>query len=534
MAFQRPVRERVSRLRLFKGVAGDPSQVLLRKTQEGDSSLSIANEVYDLSITEKGTLQLRDGCRKINSYNASIASLFFVYLGGVGQYGILSGGSIDLLDQPALLELEEWKELELPSDFPTTYKTKMKKPPLEDIPMDDPSVPPDEQACPVSYTWTRSPETISFVMPFGGPLPSSQGFYWELIGYKDTQTTGTFNADAAWLDSSFGNYWYTLLAPCVGRMVQQLQVQVADPALTYAPGDYSFTKTLSINDGTSLSCVVGLHVGAPSMLLAGDTTINWGDIAFGDDPSTTKTINISNDSTDAYVSTVLRWTATVTGALASYITLSATSGSETQGATATAITVTGDTSSLAIGSYTGTITFSGETGSGVVDQTVPITLAIVAGVPAACPYSTPVNLVATSRLSDASGPATFYGFGTTPPYTVYWQSSCYWVGPKAPTYAYVNNIYVGLATAEPSGTFKSLDATWTVINVPWATVLAGVTYPCWLIRLIGSYVSYGVTVGVGVKSTGSTPVGTYTSKYEAPLPPASGFTMSIGSITGTA
>lgn len=505
MPFQRPVRERVERIRLFRGIAGLPEQVLYRQTNQGNSSPTIANEIYDLSLTEKGALVLRDGFKKITSYNDDVTSIFFVKLGGRNIYGVLSAGEIDLLTAPARLELEELPYEDLPTDFPVTFITRYRRADdLDDIPLDDPAMPPGEQVCPTSYTWTGSPNAVSFVMPFGGPAPSEQSWFWELLGWKDTTSTGTFNADPSWLNSSFGYWWYKLQGPCVGALTQQLILEVDSSATALVPDDYTFDKVLTINDGTTLTCSIGLHVGAPAMLLAGDTTIAWGDVSEGSSP-TNKTIQISNSSVDPYVTTILRWTATVTGdaALVSVITLSTTSGTNNQGEAATSITVSADTSALGQASYSATITFSGESGSGVADQTVPISITIVPAVPASCPYGTPP----TFQISGIDY-NTFLLTGNTMTY----NGGCVWetVGATGQPKADI------ILKTDLSGTFLWWNWPGGFEYKNYSDILTAADLPCWLLSISGSNLGSWHVVGLYANKTSATPAGTYPEIWRNP------------------
>ena len=110
MAFKPPgntVRLRVARFREFGGIGGPALQILQRRNDRGwDISNSVANEVYDLILSQPGTMQLREGCRKITNVGTAedMNSLFFINIGRMKRYGVHHGGSVDVSEIP------EWYE----------------------------------------------------------------------------------------------------------------------------------------------------------------------------------------------------------------------------------------------------------------------------------------------------------------------------------------------------------------------------------------------------------------------------------------
>lgn len=100
----------VSKIRSFDGIGGPQFQILKRTNERGgDISNSVANEVWDLSCGEFGTLRNREGCRKIDDTGktASLTSIFFFNLGGKRRYGIIYDGALDVIDVPEWLSLPQ-------------------------------------------------------------------------------------------------------------------------------------------------------------------------------------------------------------------------------------------------------------------------------------------------------------------------------------------------------------------------------------------------------------------------------------------
>jgi hypothetical protein len=364
MAFSPPVRKTPERIRQFNGIGGPVTQVLVLKGKDDgrDYSQSIANEVQDFFLGERGSLMLRRGFAKISRTGElkDITAIFQVTLAGVQQYGIITGGSVSLFPYSGFLPYAEVEEPELP-DLPVDWPDGWPKPDdvVDEVPVVDPSEPPGEQACSLAYEWVSSPDILSFVMSYGGPVPASQAWYWGLKGYSAGLVfSGSFNVDPAWLSTGFGAYWQWDTGTCFGYNIQQLLVSVTGKDSSgnwIAPGSYSFVKGVTYNDGTTKFFTVGLQVVASIITLT--PTSSSDTVITGDTGNKTQTINVANTG-DA--GSVLNWTAAITGdaALTAIMGLSASTGTVNQGASQNITLTLTNPGAVAVGTYSATISFT--------------------------------------------------------------------------------------------------------------------------------------------------------------------------------
>jgi hypothetical protein len=88
---------------MFDGIGGPKLQVLYRTNERGwDISNSFANEVMDFDGGQVGTLMRRPGSRKIatSGKTASVTTIFQVRIGALVGYGVISNGTLDIIDLP--------------------------------------------------------------------------------------------------------------------------------------------------------------------------------------------------------------------------------------------------------------------------------------------------------------------------------------------------------------------------------------------------------------------------------------------------
>jgi len=379
MAFSPPVRTTPDRIRQFSGIGGPVTQVLILKGKDDgrDYSQSIANEVQDLFLGEKGSLLLRRGSAKVNTTGElkDITGIFQVTIAGVQQYGVIVGGAVSLSPYDGLLKYKKVKIPELPSlpvDWPDWPKP---EDPIDEVPVVDPSEPPGEQACSLAYQWVSSPDILSFVMPYGGPVPAPQMWYWGLEGYSaGLLFNGAFNADPSWLSTSFGGYWQWDTGPCYGHNIQQLIVSVTGKDSSgnwIAAGSYTFIKAVTYNDGTTKYVTIGLQVVASIITLT--PLSKTFTVITGDTGNQTQSINVANTGD---VGSVLNWTAAITGdvALTAIAALSASTGTVNQGASQDITLTLTNPGALAVGTYSATITF---TAPDAATKTVTVQLIVV-------------------------------------------------------------------------------------------------------------------------------------------------------------
>ena len=99
-----------SRVRVCDGIGGPRRRVLKRVDDRGrDISNTVVNELYDLNLTERGSMLLRNGCRKIKDTGeaSDIDAIFSVNLGRDTRYGYIFNGSLTVVDIPQWLEAQQ-------------------------------------------------------------------------------------------------------------------------------------------------------------------------------------------------------------------------------------------------------------------------------------------------------------------------------------------------------------------------------------------------------------------------------------------
>jgi len=100
-----PVKRGPAKFRRFDGIGGPRVQILERQNQRGaDISNTISNEVVDFTLTEAGTLKLRDGARKVSNsgFSGSVRAIFGINLGGVRRYGVIESGALQIATIPTM------------------------------------------------------------------------------------------------------------------------------------------------------------------------------------------------------------------------------------------------------------------------------------------------------------------------------------------------------------------------------------------------------------------------------------------------
>ena len=106
MASRRPGNAQVlkrSKFRRFDGIGGPETQMLKRRNERGnDISNTLANNIQDFELTERGSMRLRAGCRKITTsgYSDSIHKLIDIQIGYVPRFGVHHGTQLDVIDRP--------------------------------------------------------------------------------------------------------------------------------------------------------------------------------------------------------------------------------------------------------------------------------------------------------------------------------------------------------------------------------------------------------------------------------------------------
>lgn len=411
-------------------------------------------------------------------------------------YGILSGGSISLYQIGKMITFLPFEELELPP-LPATWPANWNSPqdPKDDTTPQDPSEPPAKQVCEAGYTWSGSPTRLDFSMPFGGPAPASQFWYYKAEGWRPNKVIGVYNADPAWMASFDTCAWIWYSGPCFGTLAKQMRIEVdgKDAAGEWLQADQAFRKQIDFNDGASLYVDVVLDIKFPVIQILGDSSI---DCSKTDEQTVTYNPIVKNNG-DA--TSILRWKATISGSIAPYASLDISSGTLASGAEET-LTLT-LSNAAPIGSYSGTILVEYDGTSPVVYQDIPMTMAVSASVPSSCPYPVPLG----SAPNIKSGAV---WSGLTGNETLVATASCKW------EYKNQSRTQVYLWTAAPSGTVKI--ARWNPSlnfqNIAWSTVMSGVSFPCWVQLLWGENVIEHLII-VGNKQSGQTPAGSYSENY---------------------
>jgi len=79
-----------AKVRQFDGIGGPQTQVLRRSNDKGwDISNTVANDVKDLHLSERGSAFLRPGMRRLGSEDYTIGWIGQMNIGGLLRYGII-------------------------------------------------------------------------------------------------------------------------------------------------------------------------------------------------------------------------------------------------------------------------------------------------------------------------------------------------------------------------------------------------------------------------------------------------------------
>ena len=92
-----------SKFRRFDGIGGPVTQILKRTNERGnDISNTLSNNIEDMQLTERGSMKLRPGYRKITTtgYTDSIHTLLDIKIGYVPRFGVHHGTQLDIIDRP--------------------------------------------------------------------------------------------------------------------------------------------------------------------------------------------------------------------------------------------------------------------------------------------------------------------------------------------------------------------------------------------------------------------------------------------------
>jgi len=324
MSFQSPTnpnKARVSRVRIFDGIGGPEVQVLKRTNERGnDISSTIANEVQDFDLGEKGSLILRPGMRKIDETGKAydITSIFELNIGGLLQYGLVYDGAVELIEipepelpdapQPFPFDLEPQKPPR-PTDFPDGWDCPPEDPADDRMPP-DPSLPPDDQICPEGYTISDSPDDLTFTMSYGGPAPATQHWWFQVEGRWSKKLTAVYSKNVSWFSNSTGGVWAFTISACDARAINAVSVQINgkdSDGNWLSTGNHAGLLSLVWNDGTVSDCIINLYVSPPSILLGG-ADLTW--FLSTGDSADTKVATVENDGG---VGSILNWTGEITG-----------------------------------------------------------------------------------------------------------------------------------------------------------------------------------------------------------------------------
>jgi hypothetical protein len=340
------------RVNVVRGLGGKTLEIIRQYSSKGDDvSAQFANDLTDLDVTKIGTMIRRPGFRKTSTtgLNYSIRSIFMVSLGGVKYYGV-DYGTLYLYD---LLGLE-FPEDEPWDDWPPAWPI----PPSgaihgarNDVPMDDPSQPPESQPCKVGVVWSSSPTSLTYSMHRGGPVPTTQRFYMMRRGWALLTSHVTVSDASAWMEVFSNTGWSWINGQCDGIVVIPTNVPVngKDSSGNWLErGSYAGLISALTNSGDSMQCTVALTVVGPVITL-GATTLTY--FIKAGDSSTDKTFTVTNSgdtgSTLAWAYSLLSLPTELTGA----VTVSPASASLAKGSSST-VTVSIDPAGVTTGTYT--------------------------------------------------------------------------------------------------------------------------------------------------------------------------------------
>ncbi|TRZ53421.1 MAG: hypothetical protein D4S01_01430, partial [Dehalococcoidia bacterium] len=289
-----------TKIRVFDGIGGPPTQILKRFNFKGwDLSNTVANDVRDLHLSEKGSALLRPGERRLSSEDYTIGWIGQMTIGGLLRYGTICNNGLTMIDMPMQMgyDLIEWPEDDAarPSYWPATWRWIAD--PVDSHLPEDPSLPIGEQVCEIWWEWTASPATLSFTMPYAATItPTSR--YWndQVEGYRpNTPLQATYNVDAEWFTSRIPWVAAWDVAPCKGIQAGALLITPTGKDSDgdwLTPGTHTYTKTLTISDGTLLECAVSMIVLGPAITLTPTSDSLVALIGAGGD--TTSVVSIKN------------------------------------------------------------------------------------------------------------------------------------------------------------------------------------------------------------------------------------------------
>lgn len=92
-----------AKFRRFDGIGGPQTQLLKRVNERGnDISNTLANDIQDFELTERGTLRIRAGSRKVltSGYDDTVYKIIDIGIGYIPRYGVHHGTQLDVIDRP--------------------------------------------------------------------------------------------------------------------------------------------------------------------------------------------------------------------------------------------------------------------------------------------------------------------------------------------------------------------------------------------------------------------------------------------------
>ena len=352
-----------TKIRVFDGIGGPPTQILKRFNFKGwDLSNTVANDVRDLHLSEKGSALLRPGERRLSSEDYTIGWIGQMTIGGLLRYGTIYNNGLTMIDLPMQMgyDLIEWPEDDAarPSYWPVFWP--WPGDPVDAVIPEDPSLPIEEQVCEIWWECTASPATLSFTMPYAATItPTSRYWYDQVEGYRpNTPLQATYNVDAEWFTSRIPWVASWVVAPCKGIQAGALLITPTGKDSDgdwLTPGTHTYTKTLTISDGTLLECAVSMIVLGPAITLTptSDSLV----VFHGAGGDTTSVVSIKNTG-DA--GSTLNWeNSSITGdaVLTAILSLDTSSGALAKSASENVTITLTNPSSLAVGTYNAVVTF---------------------------------------------------------------------------------------------------------------------------------------------------------------------------------
>lgn len=366
------------RVRAFEGIGGNLTQVLQRINYKGwDTSDTVSNQAEDCSLDEQGSLLVRNGCRKVRAYTHDINWLGVVRIGGLLRVGLIADGKLDLIPYDPFIDIPIEEDADLPEPtYPTTYPStwrKKKQKQADDVPLTEPSLPIEEQICEINWTWTAFPLAITFTMPYGGAIPTSQNWYWSGLGFRPWGASGTYSTAPAWMDVYLLQGYAWDIAECQaftwGGMNYAPNGKDADDNWL-VPTTYTYNASFSLSDGTVLTSTITLAVKAPN--IGRSPTSKSFSCWLSDTTPQTQVIAITNTGETG---SITRWTSAISGdtALTALLSLDVTSGELDYNESENTTLTLANPSALTAGTYNASILFSEPSGKSV---DFPVTLTV--------------------------------------------------------------------------------------------------------------------------------------------------------------